>query len=327
MFPAVPAAHGAVDTRAIRSGGEYPLIGCRAAVVRPPQFPAMQSGLAELGVFRFELLPFDSAESALSRVARSLTLTVTCSPRHGNDHTINLARRLRGRGHTVIVHLAARMVRGPEHLDELLTRMAAAGLDHAFLVGGDASEPLGPYASALELLPALRSHPNAPSTVGVTAYPEGHPHIDESTLLDALRRKSADADYMVTQLCFDPGVVVRWLGGVREAGVSLPVYVGIPGVVDRRRLVELSLRVGVGASVSFIRKQRGTRLFARRGAGAATELLDAIGPLVGGESGIAGLHFFTFNRLAETVCFADECSGAQSLHPRRLADRGSASIT
>jgi methylenetetrahydrofolate reductase (NADPH) len=286
----------------------------------------MHSGHSELGVMRFELLPFDSTESAVSRVARSLTLTVTCSPRHGNDHTIDAARRLRERGHTVVVHLAARMVRGPDHLDELLSRMAGAGLDHVFLVGGDASDPLGSYASALDLLPALRCHPKAPSTVGVTAYPEGHPHIDESTLLDALRHKNADADYMVTQLCFDPAVVVRWLARVREAGVSLPVYVGIPGAVDRRRLLELSVRVGVGASVSFIRKQRGTRLFSRRGVGVATELLDAIGPLVG-EFGIAGLHFFTFNRLAETVRFAHERFGAQSPHPRRLADRGSAPST
>ncbi|HEY2653029.1 MAG TPA: methylenetetrahydrofolate reductase [Solirubrobacteraceae bacterium] len=287
----------------------------------------MQSGLAQLGARRFELLPFESAESAVSRVARPLTLTVTCSPRHGNDHTIDVARRLRERGHTVVVHLAARMVRGPEHLDELLARMAGARLDHVFLVGGDATEPLGPYESALELLPALSSHAHAPSTVGVAAYPEGHPHIDDSTLLDALRRKNVRADYMVTQLCFDPQIVVGWLSGVREAGVSLPVYVGVPGVVDRRRLLELSLRVGVGTSVSFIRKQRGVRVFARRGPGAAGALVDAIGPLAGGESGIAGLHFFTFNRLAETVRFADERFGGQSAQPPRLADRGSASIT
>ena len=166
-----------------------------------------------------------------------------------------------------------------------------------------------------------------PGTVGVTAYPEGHPHIDDSTLLDALRRKNGGADYMVTQLCFDPGVVVDWLAGVREAGVSLPVYVGVPGFVDRRRLLELSVRVGVGASVSFIRKQRGIRRFARRGSSVAAELLEAIGPFVGREPGIAGVHFFTFNRLAETLRLADERFGAQSPQARRLADRGSASIT
>jgi methylenetetrahydrofolate reductase (NADPH) len=219
------------------------------------------------------------------------------------------------------------MVRGPEHLDALLSRMAEAGLDHIFLVGGDATEPLGPYRSAVDLLPIIRRHTHAPSTVGVTAYPEGHPLIDGLTLLDALRRKSHAVDYMVTQLCFDPNTVVRWLADVRDAGVSLPVYVGVPGAVDRRRLVELSLRVGVGASISFVRKQRGLRLLARRSSDVAADLLGVIGPQVGGKSGIAGLHFFTFNRLAETVRFVDERTGAQLIHLSRLADRGSASIT
>jgi methylenetetrahydrofolate reductase (NADH) len=307
-------------------GGEYRLIGCRAPTDGPRQLPTMQSERAELDALRYEVLPFESAESAVAGVARPLTLTVTCSPRHGNDHTVDAARRFRERGHTVIVHLAARMVRGPEHLDVLLRRMAEAGLAHVFLVGGDASEPLGPYASALELLPELRSHAHGPRTVGITAYPEGHPLIDDATLLDSLRRKSPAADYMVTQLCFDPGVVLRWVAEVREAGVSLPVYVGIPGIVDRRRLLELSMRVGVGASISFVRKQRGVRLFTRRATGSAAELLGAIDPLVGGESGIAGVHFFTFNRLAETLRFVDQRSAKQSSQ-LRLADRGSASIT
>ena len=238
-----------------------------------------------------------------------------------------MARRLRERGHTVIVHLAARMVRGHEHLDELSRAWRLPGSSMSSWSVAMPSEPLGPYGSALELLPALRGHAQAPATVGVTAYPEGHPHIDDSTLLDALRRKNGGADYMVTQLCFDPDVVVGWLAGVREAGVSLPVYVGVPGFVDRRRLLELSVRVGVGASVSFIRKQRGIRRFARRGSSVAAELLEAIGPFVGRESGIAGLHFFTFNRLAETLRLADERFGAQSPQARRLADPGSAFIT
>ncbi|HTX11788.1 MAG TPA: methylenetetrahydrofolate reductase [Solirubrobacteraceae bacterium] len=287
----------------------------------------MESGPTQLGALRFEVLPFESAESAALRVARLLTLTVTCSPRHGNDHTIDVARRLRGRGHTVIVHLAARMVGGPEHLDSLLLSMHEVGLDHVFLVGGDVPEPLGPYESALELLHLLRSHPNAPSTVGVAAYPEGHPLIDDPTLLDTLSRKNTAADYMVTQLCFDPDAVLHWLARVREAGVSLPVYVGIPGIVDRRRLLELSLRVGVGASVSFIRKQRAVRLLARPGLGPAGELLGAIGPQVGVESGVAGLHFFTFNRLVETVQFVEQRAAEPAIQLRSPADRGSASIT
>jgi methylenetetrahydrofolate reductase (NADPH) len=184
--------------------------------------------------------------------------------------------------------------------------MRDAGIADVFLIAGDASEPLGPCQDALELLPALRAHRFAPRTIGVPAYPEGHPFIDGASLARALRVKDAVADYMTTQLCFDPDVLLRWLAEARADGIRLPLYVGIPGAIDRRKLLEISMRVGVGNSVRFVRKQNGiTRLFGRRLA-AAEHLHAAIAPRIGERDlGIAGLHYFTFNRLVETARWAE----------------------
>ena len=74
-----------------------------------------------------------------------------------------------------------------------------------------------------------------------------------------LKQKSALAGYVTTQLCFDPEALLEWLRETREQGVTLPVLVGLPGVVDRRRLLEMSIRIGVGPSLSFLRKQRALR--------------------------------------------------------------------
>src|SRR5215218_5190289 len=70
-------------------------------------------------------------------------LTVTCSPRHGPDESVDVAARLTALGHSVTVHVAARMVRDRAHLDELLGNMARAGVEDLFLVGGDATPPHG----------------------------------------------------------------------------------------------------------------------------------------------------------------------------------------
>jgi methylenetetrahydrofolate reductase (NADPH) len=226
----------------------------------------------------------------------------------------------------MIVHIAARMVRSREHLDALLTAMAAARVRDVFLVGGDAPEPLGPYAAGLALLREMRVHELAPRTIGVPAYPEGHPQIPDRVLSEELGEKCRLADYVVTQMCFDPGAVVRWLERTREAGVELPVYVGVPGLVDRRRLLEISMRVGVGTSISYLRKQHGVHHLLGGARAAAAHLVDAIAPLIGGELGVAGLHFFTFNRLVETERFARDQAGGWSSDTRRAADRGSASI-
>jgi methylenetetrahydrofolate reductase (NADPH) len=196
------------------------------------------------------------------------------------------------------------MVRDGDHLDRLLERMAAAGIGDVFLIGGDASEPLGEYESALDLLPELRVHPLRPRSIGVGAYPEGHPLIDPDSLFAALSEKAAHADYMTTQLCFDPEAILRWLTETRASGIDLPVYLGLPGLVDHRRLLEISLRVGVGTSLSFLRKQHGLLRFLARRRLSVEHLYAELSPLVGSELRIAGFHFFTFNRLSETVRFA-----------------------
>ena len=120
-------------------------------------------------------------------------------------------------------------------------------------------------------------------------------------------RKAPLADYLVTQMCFDPDAVVGWIIRLRAVGVRLPVYVGVPGAVDRRRLLEVSMRVGVGASIGFLRKQHGIRHLLGRPHHAADQLQAAIAPLAAdGALGIAGMHFFTFNRLEATLAWLAE---------------------
>jgi methylenetetrahydrofolate reductase (NADPH) len=261
---------------------------------------------------RYEILPFGAAEQQAAAAPRPLVLTVTCSPRHGVDRSVELALRLAALGHDAVVHLAARMIRDAEHLDAVLASLAAAGLKDVFVIAGDAHAPLGPYTSALELLPLIAVHPQRPRRLGIAAYPEGHPLVDPAVLEDALARKAPLADYMVTQLCFDPDALWRWIDRTRAGGVGLPLYVGLPGLVDRRRLLEVSMRVGVGASVAFLRKQHGLRRLLGRPGPAADHLRDAFAPLAGDAgAGIAGLHFFTFNRLLATLAWeAGTAAGA-----------------
>jgi methylenetetrahydrofolate reductase (NADPH) len=62
------------------------------------------------------------------------------------------------------------------------------------------------------------------------------------------------------------------------------------------------MKVGVGQSVSFLRKQRGLRRLFTSPMHATSKLYDELAPRVGDpELGIAGFHWYTFNRLADTV--------------------------
>ena len=253
---------------------------------------------------RFEILPFGSAEAEAAEQDTPLIITVTCSPRHGVDQTVDVATRLAGLGHQPVPHLAARMIRDPAHLDELLERLASTGVQDIFVIAGDGPVPVGEFASALDLLPLITAHPLRPQRVGIGAYPEGHPLVDPAALDAALAAKAPLVDYMVTQMCFDAPALLGWIEGARARGIELPVHVGIPGTVDRRKLLEISVRVGVGTSITFLRKQQGIKALLGRPEHAGARLHRVVAPLIGEpELGIAGIHYYTFNRLAATVAW------------------------
>lgn len=255
---------------------------------------------------RYEVLPFRKAELQAAEVA-ARRLTVTTSPKHGVDRSLDVAERLRALGHAVTLHVAARMVRGEDHVDEIVERSARAGIDDLFVIGGDAPEPLGPYTAAAPVLELIDRHELRPGRLGIGAYPEGHPLIAPAELEAVLVRKAEVADYLVTQLCFDTKVFFRWLEDLRARGIAQPVYVGVVGPVERRRLLEISTKIGVGPSLRFLRKQHGLTTLFRTPAGTAGRFYDGTAPAVDrGEHGLAGFHFFTFNDLLETVRWYEE---------------------
>ncbi|MSQ99075.1 MAG: 5,10-methylenetetrahydrofolate reductase, partial [Xanthomonadales bacterium] len=138
--------------------------------------------------------------------------------------------------------------------------------------------------------------------IGVAAYPEGHPLISEGQLQQLLLEKQVYANYLVTQMCFAPAALIHWLQKMRKAGVTLPAWLGLPGVADRARLFKLSMRIGVGQSAKILLKQKG---LLRRMMGIRPyrpdELLQGLAPHLG-ESGIGipGFHLFSFNDIERT---------------------------
>jgi methylenetetrahydrofolate reductase (NADPH) len=249
---------------------------------------------------RFEVLPFARSLEEAAQLPEKVRLTITCSPKHGPDRSVEIAARLREMGHHVTVHVAARMVSDRDHLDRILGAMALAGADDLFLIGGDADPPLGAYTSAVELLDVVASHPQRPRTIGIAGYPEGHPAIPADALEQALADKSRHADYVVTQMCFDADALVAWVSRQRARGIGLPVLIGIPGKVSRTKLLELSARIGVGPSLSFLRKQRGIRALLSKGSTADKLYAKLASAADDPELNIAGFHIFTFNQLLET---------------------------
>lgn len=256
-----------------------------------------------LGRSRFEVIPLAGAEeNVLEHVPTDVTLTVTVSPVKGLDPSLDLATSLSRAGYAVVPHLSARLVRDRSHLQDLVDRMADMGVRDVFVVAGDSEVAAGDYAGAAPLIRDLQEIDHPFERVGITGYPETHPLFDDDTAAAALAEKAPFASYITTQICFDSSVTVRWIDGVWARGIRLPVYVGIPGAVQRAKLLRVSTRIGIGESLRFLRKH-GTFVtrFLQPGGFSPDRLINGLGSLLADAQGkVAGFHVFTFNDLAET---------------------------
>ncbi|MDQ2054663.1 MULTISPECIES: methylenetetrahydrofolate reductase [Halobellus] len=250
---------------------------------------------------RFELMPFDSFDDEIEELPNGASVAITTSPQLGIERTVERSEEAAAAGYEVVPHVAARYVEDREQLEEIARRLTEAGITDIFVPGGDKEEP-GEFESAYELLVALDELPYDFEEVGITGYPEGHDFLSEETLAEAMEKKAPYATYIVTQLCYDPEAILEWTEDIRARGIDLPIEVGIPGVMNYQRLLQISRKVGVGDSVKFLRKTTGIvgfvkQLVGSRGVYKPDELIDGLAPYVGDEEyKFRGVHIYTFNQ-------------------------------
>jgi len=257
---------------------------------------------------RYEVLPTASTEDKLlAHVPRDREITVTASPSKGLEATLDLAERLTGHGYTAVPHLAARMVAGRSELAEICDRLVGKGIKHVFVPGGDA-EAVGDYPDALSLLEDLAALGRPFTQVGITGYPESHPTINDDLTIQSMWDKRRYATHVVSNLTFDPAVIRGWVRRMRSRGITMPLLLGIPGPVERAKLLAMATRIGVGESTRFLVKHKGT--FARLAApGGFTgeRFLEKCAPALSEPDALVeGLHVFTFNQIAETEAWRTE---------------------
>jgi methylenetetrahydrofolate reductase (NADPH) len=250
----------------------------------------------------FELIPLRNAMDQAALLPAGATVSVTASPAKGMEATVALCEQLEGGGFRAVPHVSARMIRDRAHLVDLIAWLDGAGVDRAFVVGGDAKEP-GAYPDGLALLREMAEIGHPLGEIGIPGYPQGHPFIADGPLLDALRAKTPFATYITTQLCFDPSAIVRWITARRGEGIALPVHLGVPGVAEPQKLLTIAARIGVADTHRFLAKNLRfvTRLVRSGGFYRPDGLLEGLAPsLADPVAGISGLHLYTFNAVDAT---------------------------
>ena len=233
----------------------------------------------------------------------------------GFDRVLATARQVAELGLRPVVHLAVRAIPDAAGLDRTLGSLVDAGVSDLLLVAGS-FRPAGEIENTLQVLESAALQRRAFTGLGVAGHPEGNPGVDPGTVDDALARKDKIAReyglpiHVVTQFAFAAEPILAWEQRLRDAGIGLPVHVGLPGLTSPARLVRFGLSCGIGPSLAVLRTQRGsvftlaTQTY--RPADTVAGLVRAVAAQP--RSLLGTVHFFPFGAVLPTVAWANAIS-------------------
>ncbi|KAI1416896.1 methylenetetrahydrofolate reduct [Hypoxylon sp. FL1857] len=125
---------------------------------------------------------------------------------------------------------------GEEKINDALRRAYKAGCTNILALRGDPPREKekwvaadGGFQYARDLVAHIRKTYGNHFDIGVAGYPEGcDDNKDEDSLLDHLKEKvDMGATFIVTQMFYDADNFIRWVGKVRERGITVPIIPGI----------------------------------------------------------------------------------------------------
>lgn len=253
----------------------------------------------------------DKLREAAHSIPAGTRINVTFLGNEDLKMRVEAASAVRELGFVPVPHISARRLKSQNELEEFLGELQRVGAsEHVFVVGGDPSEPEGPYADSLSVIDTGLLPKYGVKEVGIAGYPEGHPDIADSDLWSHMSAKTQSlkdqglARVVLTQFAFDAERVAEWVTEVRAHGVDSLIRIGTPGPAGIKRLLGYAKRFGVGTSTSIVKKYGFslTNLLGSAGPGRfLTELAAIADP--GTQDAIGGVkvHFYTFGGLLNTA--------------------------
>ncbi|MCA0873329.1 methylenetetrahydrofolate reductase [Seohaeicola saemankumensis] len=182
------------------------------------------------------------------------------------EDMVATARRLARDGYPVMPHFPARIIRDRDTLTDWIARyQGEAGVDQALLLAGGVPEPVGDFHCSMQLMETGLFDKAGFKRLHVAGHPEGNRDIDpsggtknveEAILWKQKFSERTDAKMAIaTQFAFDAKPIITWADGLREAGVTIPVHIGIAGPAKLQTLIKFAIACGVGPSLKVLQKR------------------------------------------------------------------------
>lgn len=182
------------------------------------------------------------------------------------EDMVATAKRLATDGFAVMPHFPARIIKDAKTLEDWIARYRGeAGVDQALLLAGGVNKPHGDFHSSMQLLEDGAFDRAGFKHLHVAGHPEGNKDIDPrggmKNVYDALAWKqkfseTTDAEMaLATQFAFEAGPIIKWADDLKEAGITLPIHIGIAGPAKLQTLIKFAIACGVGPSLKVLQKR------------------------------------------------------------------------
>ncbi len=182
------------------------------------------------------------------------------------EDMVATAKRLATDGYKVMPHFPARIIKDEATLADWIARyQGEAGVDQALLLAGGVATPHGEYHSSMQLLESGLFGKAGFKRLHVAGHPEGNRDIDkdgsDKNVMEALRWKqkfseTSDAEMaLATQFAFEAGPIIAWADALKDAGITIPVHIGIAGPAKLQTLIKFAIACGVGPSLKVLQKR------------------------------------------------------------------------
>ena len=176
------------------------------------------------------------------------------------------AARLAKDGFEVMPHFPARSIKESATLQDWIARyQGEANVTSGLILAGGIPQAHGEFESSMQLLETGLFDKAGFKRLHVAGHPEGNRDIDpkggDAGVMEALGWKQAfaartDAQMaLATQFCFEAKPVIAWADRLREAGIDIPVHIGIAGPAKLQTLIKFAIACGVGPSLSVLQKR------------------------------------------------------------------------
>jgi methylenetetrahydrofolate reductase (NADPH) len=181
------------------------------------------------------------------------------------EEMVATAKRLAADGYNVMPHFPARIIKDKATLADWIARyQGEADVKQALLLAGGVAEPHGEFRDSMQLLETGLFDEAGFENLHVAGHPEGNRDIDAKGTANvdaALRWKNdfqtrTDAKMAIaTQFAFEAKPIIAWADSLKEAGITLPVHIGIAGPAKLQTLIKFAIACGVGPSLKVLQKR------------------------------------------------------------------------